>query len=298
MADSAAELRAALAEAVQESQFPTDEKVEADSWDEWDTDGGAPAAPDGNDPGKDSAVTDETTPEADVQGELPNEYFGVDLTGIPEEQKSEILAALRQQDSYIHKLQAKMAEEPAPVEPSAVEEPEEITDEVLLAALGFDPEDWETQQLAPRLLPLARTVLDLEERVEQLSTTETARTVEQQWNRQMDELEGTYGKLPFDRVKVLKYAIDENLTSPFETYFRLSAPARKEVETTVRKVQQEAARKASQGGVRPRSTGGDRPVVDPKATSLRDATRIAMQEAEAETGLSFKNLFGRKVPRD
>jgi hypothetical protein len=296
MADQA-ELRAALAEAVEESQFLTDEEVEADSWNDWDND--APAASDGNDPGKDEPATDEESPGTEeAQGELPNEYFGVDLTGIPEEQKAAILSALQQQDSYIHKLQAKMAAEPEPAETVAVEEPEEITDEMLLQAMGFDPEDWETQQLAPKLLPLARTVVELEERVEQLTTTETARAAESQWNSQLDELEKTYGKLPFDRIKVLKYAIDENLTSPFETYFRLAAPARKEVESTVRKVQQEAARKASQGGVRPRSSGGDRPVIDPKTTSLRDATRIAMKEAEQETGLSFKNLFGRKVPRD
>ena len=297
MADQA-DLRAALAEALEESQFPTDESAAADSWEEWaptDEEGAAAGAPE-VEPSKEQSPDPFAEPEAEeVQADLPDEYWGVPLDGIPDEARRAILAHFEQQDSTIRKLQERLTKEPdAPVAAPAAPA-EDVTDEALLLALGFDPEEWETQQLAPRILPLARTVLDLEEKVDQIARIETTRQVESAWNTQLNELEEVHGKLPFDRVQVLRYAIEENIASPFEAYFKLSAPIKKEVESVVSKARRDAARKAEAGGVRPRTSSGDGPVIDPKTTSLRDATRIAMAEAEKDTGLSFKNLFGRKV---
>ena len=301
MADPAtqADLRAALAEAVEESDYPTDEKLaETDEWDFESDDVPAPAAGDGSIPGKDDDEEVVETPEADsVQGSIPETYFGVDLTGIPEEQARAIYESLQQQDTYIHKLQERLATEPAaPAQEAAPEPQEAVTDEALLQALGFDPDDWETQQLAPRILPLARTVIELEDKVDQLANIETTRAVETQWNTQLNDLEATYGKLPFERVKVLQYAIEEQITSPFEAYFKLSAPAKKEVESAVAAARQTAAKQAVQGGVKPRSSANIGTSIDPKTTSLRDAVKQAMAETEKETGLRFKNLFkGGKV---
>lgn len=297
MADAASTdaLREALAEAVSESHYPTDEVLaDEDTWDFGVE--SAPAADDGSIPGKDGDEANVENPEAPVQGDIPATYFGVDLTGIPEEQARAIYESLQQQDTYIHKLQARLATEPEAPAPPAPSDEEAITDEALLAALNFDPEDWETQQLAPKILPLARTVLELEAKVEQLATLETTRSVENQWNGQLNELEESYGKLPFDRVQVLRYAIEENIASPFEAYFRLSAPAKKEVEGAVAAARQQAAKAAVQGGVKPRSSSSTSSAIDPKNTSLRDAVKIAMAETEKETGLKFRNLFkGPKV---
>lgn len=299
MAESAEQdIRAALAEAVAESDFPTDEKLaEEDDWD-FSTES-VPAADDGSIPGKVDDETDEESPETDAaQGDIPDTYFGVDLTGIPAEQARSIYESLQQQDTYIQKLQARLAQEPeAPATPAPAETVEEVTDEALLQALGFDPDDWETQQLAPKILPLARTVIDLEEKVDSIVAAETTRTVANQWNTQLDELESTYGSLPFDRVQVLKYAIDEGLTSPFETYFRIAAPARKEVETAVSTARRTAAKQAVQGGVKPRTSASTTTAIDPKM-SLRDAVKVAMAETEKETGLKFKNIFKGKTRMD
>lgn len=299
MADPTADMRAALAEAVAESEFPTDEKLETDSWEDWDKQQ-EPAAVAGEteEPGKEEAPVTEGAPETTTveQEPLPDVYWGVNLEGIPDDAKRSIIDHFAQQDSTIQKLQARLAKEPEPAPaPEGVLEQEDITDEALLVAMGFDPEDWETQQLAPKLLPLARTIVDLEGKVEQLVEKDTVETVKTEWNRQLDELEEASGKLPFDRVQVLRYAIEENISNPYEVYFRLSSPVKKEVEQVVAKARRDAARKAEAGGVKPRTSGSTAPVIDLKTTSLRDAVAIAMKESEAETGLSFKNIFGRKA---
>ena len=280
------DLQAAIAEALKESEFPT-----GDEPDEGEEEQSAPAADDGNEPSKDDEPDPEEAPEAEEGQEVPTEYWGVSLEGIPAEQATEILAKLQQQDSYISQLQERLSKEPdAPAAPSAPVEEDEVTDEALAAALGYDPEDAYNQPSAAEL-KLARTVLSLEDRLEAVTTKEATREVETAWNRNLDELETQYGKLPFDRLQVLRYAVEEKISSPFEVYFKLTAPAKREVEHAVTAARAAAAKKAEAGGVKPRSSASDSAVIDPKTTSLRDATRIAMEQAEKETGLSFKNLF-------
>lgn len=302
MADPKAELRTALAEAVEESQFPTTEDADAASWDEWDKDDGAEApqaaaAAAEVEPSKDETPDPEAPPEAEEEQavELPWYLKDVDLEGIPEDVLAGLVSKFEQQEGYIHKLQERLTAEPAAPEP--VNEPEdegEITDEALAIALGYDPED-PYNQPTPRELTMARSLIALEDKVDELVQKDTVNTVQAQWNNQLDELEGTYGKLGYDRVQVLRYAIEEGIASPFETYFRLSAPVKREVEQTVAEARRQAARKAEAGGVKPRSSASGSAVIDPKTTSLRDAVAIAMKESEKETGLSFKNIFGKKV---
>ncbi len=304
MAEPTADMRAALAEALEASQFPTSDGEAAASWDEWDKDDGAPApkaetaSADEDEPGKDEAPEDAPeVPEADeVQAELPSEYWGVSLEGIPDEAKKSILDHFAQQDSTIQKLQARLAKEPdapAPSDEPADIPAEDITDEALAIALGYDPQD-PYNQPTPRELQMARSVIALEDKVDALVQKDTVKEVETEWNRQLDELETVQGKLPFDRVQVLRYAIEEGIASPFEVYFKLSAPVKREVEQTVAEARRQAAKKAEQGGVKPRSSDGTSAAIDPKTTSLKDAVAIAMKESEKETGLSFKSIFGRK----
>jgi hypothetical protein len=253
MAEPTADMRAALAEALEESQFPTSDGDAAASWDEWDEDDGAPApkvetaSADEDEPSTDEAPESPAEPETDeAQAELPDEYWGVPLEGIPDDAKKVILDHFAQQDSTIQKLQARLAKEPeAPTDVPADDlATEDITDEALAIALGYDPEGYE--------------------------------------------------QLPFDRVQILRYAIEEEIASPYETYFKLSAPVKREVEQTVAEARRQAAKKAEAGGLHPRSSAGTASAIDPKTTSLKDAVAIAMKESEKETGLSFKNIFGSK----
>lgn len=298
-----ADLRVALAEALKESKFPTTDDADAASWESWDAEGGAPApeaadtAPaDEDKPGKDEAAVAPEAAEPADSGEaadLPDEYWGVSLEGIPDEAKKSILDHFAQQDSTIQQLQARLTKEPAAPAPVETSDDEEITDEALAIALGYDPQD-QYNQPTPRELTMARSVIALEDKVDALVQKDAVSAVEHQWNAQLDELETVQGKLPFDRVQVLRYAIEEGIASPFEVYFRLSAPVKREVEQTVAEARRQVAKKAEAGGVKPRGTAGDTTAIDPKTTSLRDAVAIAMKESEKETGLSFKNIFGRK----
>jgi hypothetical protein len=292
----AADLQKAIAEALEESEFPTDEKVAADSWEEWDSAAGeldAPAASDGDEQSTDDSSEEPGAAEGDEpQLDIPDFYKGMGLEQLPAEVAKGILNHLQQQDSYIGKLQERLAVEPDPATPEPPAEPEEVTDEALAIALGYDPEDQYNQ---PSAAELARTVLALEDKLDEVTAKETTREVQTQWNTSLDELEASYGKLPFDRLQVLRYAVEENIASPFEVYFRLTAPAKKAAETAVAEARRAAAKKAEAGGVKPRSSAGDAPVIDPKTTSLRDATKLAMLEAEKETGLHWKGIFGRKV---
>lgn len=301
MAPDRADLQAAIAEALDESKFPTEERVAAQEWEDWDDSNevSAPAADDEAAPSKaETAETVEEPAEAEeAQPPVPDEFWGVSLEGIPAEQARAILDKLQQQETYIGSLQARLAEKPAVPEaaPAPTEEAGEVTDEALAIALGYDPEDPYNQPTAAEL-KLARTVLDLEDKLEVVTRAETTRQVETAWNSGLDELEAQYGTLPVSRLDVLRFAVEENIASPFEAYFRLKAPAQREVENAVAEARRKAAKQAEAGGVKPRSAAATTPVIDPKTTSLRDAVAISMKEAEKETGLSWKQLFGRKVP--
>lgn len=299
MADQA-DMRGGIAEALAESEFPTTDDADAQSWDDWDNEGGAvapeaaPAAADAEASEAESTTSPEEPEAQEVQDDLPDEYWGVNLEGIPAEQKQAILAHLQQQDSFIQKLQERMAKPDEPVEPtSSTEELAEPTDEELAIALGYDPED-EYNQPSASELKLARTVLALEDQVAAISTQTAAEKAAKDWNRSLDDLESTYGKLPFDRQRVLKYAIDEGIASPFEVYFRITAPGRKQVEDAVRAIRQTEAKKAVGGQVKPRSSAGTTETA-PKTGTLREVVAQAMKEAEKETGASWKGIFGRKV---
>ncbi len=290
------DLKASIAEALEESEYvPEDERP--DGWEDWD-ENDAPAAAAGDEESA-SKSEPQATSEDDSESldtvDPADSYWGVSLEGIPAEKRADIIAHFEQQDSTIHKLQERLTREP---EPEVVDDTpaEEVTDEDLMRVLGIDPESYEAQSLAPTVLPLARTVLALEETVEQLKMKDVVEDTKTTWNSQLDVLEQSYGKLPFDRVQVLRYAAEEKLVTPADAYFKLATGPRREVEDRVSAARLEAAKKDQSAGTRPRATGGVREPIDPKTTSLKDAVRIAMKEAEEDTGLSFKGLLsGKKV---
>lgn len=290
----AAGLQEALKEAIEESEFTTDEAAQAA--DEWD---GFPLS--GEDDTRESSTAatpnDGEAPEADeVQDEDPPEsYWGVDLSDISPERRAEIIAHFEQQDSTIAKLQQRLTSEPEAPAPANTEEPEEITDEDLARAIGLDPDDYSDQALMPKVLPLARTIVNLETQVEQMSQERTVEKATTAWNGQLDDLEGTYGKLPFDRVQVLRYAVEEGIASPFEAYFKLSAPVRQEVETRAAQARKVAEKRTASVGVKPRaSQGGEVPALKP-GLSLRDAVAQAAKAAEAETKIPWKDALKKRL---
>lgn len=279
-------LEAAVAAAIASSGYDPDEGEDPDVVDILD------------DTEPSSTVEDSSTtadePEGDKpQADIPDVYWGVDLSDIPMEKRADIIAHFEQQDSTIRKLQDRLTaapEEPAP--PTAPEEPEDISDEELLRAAGYDPEDYQAQSLVPML----RQQLALEDTVTALQKELQGRAIEETWNSQLDELETKYGKLPGDRVAILTEAVRQGYATPYETYFRIAAPARQEVENAVTKARREAAKRAEGASPKPRSGGVETPL-PAKGTSLRDAVALSMKKASKYTGFSWRESVKGRFAR-
>lgn len=303
------EMAGGIAEAIDETSFETDETEVNPADTEFDDEGDLtpdpelvtpPSTPESTTP---EGEEPEGEPEGEPQAETPEEYWGIRLEGVSAEKRAEIIAGLEQRDSTIHKLQEQMtalrtkeAEAEAPV----AEEPEEIDDATLLQAAGYDPEDYEVQQNAKFLVPQLRRQLELEEQVESLAQARQVETVEQQWNASLDQLETEFGKIPFEREDVLRYAIDQQIASPYEAYFRIAAPARKEVSDALGALRRDVQKQVVTGGVKPqnRGGGGPSPALDPKM-SLKDAVKAAAKDAQKETGLKWKDAArGRRSPKE
>jgi hypothetical protein len=294
------ELLAAVTEAVNANPLEEDPGV---AWDEWsnaaspdDEAPSEPAAPGGTEEqtAEDPVVADPPEAADAVQDEeVADEFWGVDLSDIPVEARKAILAKLEQQEGTIHKLQQRVAEVKAPVAetPDPVEAP---SDEDILRGLGLDPENIYDPAQAAALLNMAKATMALEERVAEMTQADTTREVETAWNSELDQLESTYGKLPFTRIQVLQYAVEEGSPSPADAYFKLTAPVRKEVANAAAEARRATMKKEAQGGVRPTSGTGDVPSVT-KGMSMRDAVAAAARAAEKETKLSWKDAVKRRL---
>jgi len=234
------------------------------------------------------AAAEGQTPTAE---DAPDSYWGTDLTGIPAEKRAEIVAHFEKQDSTIRKLQDRLAT-PLEAAPPATEETPEVTDEELLQVLGLDPDLQGPERGA--LVLMARNQLALEERVEQLTTVESGRAVENSWSKQLDELEASYGAIPGDRAQQLRYAAEEGIVSPADLYFKLSAPVKKEVEGLASAARREAEKRVQSGGLKPRSSAAA-PAPVKAGMSMRDAVKAAAAAAQKETGLSWKNAVKRVI---
>ncbi len=304
MPDAAPGLKEAIAEALDQSKYPTDEVQDDDGWDSFSE--AEPAAPAAAPTSPAEAATGESQPAQPTPGdasetsessatEVPETYWGVDLTGIPAERRAEVIAHFEQQDSTIQKLQARLSQavQPGPPDNTPPAQPEELTDEALVKALGLDPETMDPSALTP-IVTLARSVVELEDRLEGMSTREQAREAETQWNAAMDELETSYGKLPGTRLEQLQYAIDEQVSSPYELYFRLTAPIRQEVSTAAAEARRAALKREQSAGVPPTSRGAE-PAPFEKGISLRDAVAKAAKQAETETKLKWRDAVKRRI---
>jgi hypothetical protein len=295
-----AEKAQGIADAITEVGFETDEGEENPANAEFDD---PESEQDASQVGAESTTPEDAEAEPPAEGEeqpdAPEEYWGIPLDGVPAEKRAEIIAGLEQRDSTIHKLQEQMAalrqsaeDAPAPVDDEAIED---VDDETLLRAAGYDPEDYKVQELAPVVLPMLRRELALEGQVEALAQARQVESVEQQWNTQLDQLEAQYGKIPFERDDVLRYAVDQSIGSPYEAYFRLAAPARQEVSNALSALKKDVEKRVVSGGVKPQSRKETTTPPITKDMSMREAVKQAAKDAQRETGVKWRDAVrGRK----
>jgi hypothetical protein len=132
----------------------------------------------------------------------------------------------------------------------------------------------------------------LEDQVATLTNREQVRDYQSSWNAELDTLESTYGELPGTREEVLRYALREEVMTPADLYFKLTAPVKREVESLAAKARRDAGKREQSAGVKPRSSSAEPAAVQP-GMSMRDAVKAAAMAAQKETGHSWKTAVKR-----
>lgn len=241
--------------------------------------------------------TEEQPEPAPKEEDVPTEYMGVDLSGLPAEKRQEIIDGFTGKDRYIDRLHERMAEArkgdgEAPAE-QPIEEPAPVSDEDLVRAFGLDPEDPVFEATKDTMLPMMRRIVDMSTTVEQVAQRQLLEDTVQQWNADIDSLAGEFGALP-DGVThddILDFAVRNSITSPAEAYIRVAGSARQEVQTAAAEAKKAATaalteKKREATTTRPRTTAdvADKPR---KGLKVRDAVAQAAREAESELGVSW-----------
>lgn len=224
--------------------------------------------------GTQTEATEAAAPEGTE--EVPDRYFEVDLSSLPAEERTQVIAALKERDDAIGRLLRGKAEEGAPAEGETqgeAEPSEPLTDEAILQALGLDPESNPFQEETAKVaVPLVRGMQQLQEQVASLIEANELQALEYEWTSTLDRLSSENGELPVTREAVIDFAASNGITSPEDAYWRIFGPARRQVEQAVA---------AAQG----RITAAEKKPVDKGAASSQ---RPVSGAAEAEVTLKGK----------
>jgi hypothetical protein len=280
--------RALMEQALEAPDEGTADEAEATETDEVDTpdaQGDEEAADDEGSEGTEEPETADN--ESDGTGEdVPDEYFGVDLSGLSAEERASIIAGFQERDKFIQQLLRNQAEPEAKADEGTSDD-EPATDDDLLKALGLDdPDDPYAENTAKVALPLAKMVLQLQETVEGLQQQTTVQATERYWTDSLNELESKFGALPVSRDELFKLAADAGVAEPVDAYWRVMGPARQQVLAEVQKRRDaETARlkKGTKGTVRPKDTASatEAPI---KAKDVKDAMKQFRARFERERG--------------
>src|SRR6266542_5960086 len=134
--------------------------------------------------------------------DTPTEYFGVDLSFIEDAtERAKWIHEFQERDTFISQLLRDKAEgdeqggdkppaqKPAaePQEPAPQAEKPDLSDEALAQALGLDLEDPYDAKLAAIAVPLARQNLELQSKVEDLSSSDAVRETQVYWETSLDK---------------------------------------------------------------------------------------------------------------
>jgi hypothetical protein len=261
----------------------------------WPTDDGT-----GNDPEAQpdpEAVAPETEPEAPEtpaapvapasDDEVPTEYFGVDLSGLPAEARQTIIDAYKAQDRYIQSLQQNKGTEPAQApQPVAAPEPEaaEPSDDDIMAALGVSPDDEMYEVKKELMLPMAKQTLQMQAAMEEMVEAQQVQKFEAHWNSTLDQLEQDHGKLPVSREELLSIAVANNIFDPADAYARVYLSGRANMNAEVEKFKAQAKAAAEEKKQRPPST------VPPRSEEVVPATKPELLDPKAAMRQAAKDL--------
>lgn len=251
--------------------------------------------PDASQGGQSEGTTDEDGTEAEAQEgtavELPDQYFGLDLSGVEPEQRQAILAELRKRDDYIGKL----LRDPEPDQATGadegtedVEPPAEISDEELLQMLGLNTEDnLYAEEVAKVALPLARQQLAQQQALAMLIEQKELADLDTSWRSSLEGLEREFGALPpgINHERVMEFAAENSIGHPEDAYWRIMGPGRTAVS---RSLEQEAAKRQKLNAAK-RGASTTRA----RATNADDDTPLQAKTTSAATKEAARKLFAQ-----
>jgi hypothetical protein len=266
--------------------------------DNWPTDDGTGDLPEAqpDDPevvAPEAEPEDPETPAAPVapasDDEVPTEYFGVDLSGLPAEARQTIIDAYKAQDRYIQSLQQDKGKDPSTAQappPVAAPEPEaaEPSDDDIMAALGVSPDDEMYEVKKELMLPMAKQTLQMQAAMEEMVEAQQVQKFEAHWNSTLDQLEQDHGKLPVSREELLSIAVANNIFDPADAYARVYLSGRANMNAEVEKFKAQAKAAAEEKKQRPPST------VPPRSEEVVPATKPELLDPKAAMRQAAKDL--------
>lgn len=233
------------------------------------------------------------TPSAQAVEGTPaiTDYYGYDLSDIPEEARQGFVDELKERDTLINKLLRERAEAeanpPAPAAPVAPVAETPLTDEDILIALGQDPEMLD-ESAARALVLLGRQLVETKAQVEQMAEQSAVQQTQFFWESSLDKLEAQYGKLPIAREGVgglFEYAIKNVINDPSLAYWAVVGPTRAEVHTEVQKLKGATAEaKRAAATLRP-SAATDLSAVALESKDTKSATKEALDSILKAAGI-------------
>lgn len=255
-----------------------------------------PDASAGEQPETDPETTETPSEAPEGTDDLPDSYFGFDLSGFDAEQRASIIGELKKRDDHIGKLlREREPEDPAakPVETEQPPAPEELTDEAILQAMNLDPENPLDEVAAKVALPLVRRQLEQDRQLSQLMETIELQELDRTWRTALSSMEKEFGALPPEVTHdaVMEYAAENGIQNPMDAYWRIAGPGRAALSDAMAaaskaREQALAAKKKAAATTPPGSSQAPETVTLEEKT-VKAATATAVRQAMSKLGLNF-----------
>jgi hypothetical protein len=232
--------------------------------------------------------------------DLPESYFGFDLSPYEPEERKAILAAFKERDREIQQAKREAAEAREAAAEAAEPEfspfdPSVISDEQIAEALGFDPDDPYFEVKAQATIPLAREILDLRNEVQSLAQNYTGDKTSAMWATEVRKLEQVYGELPpgMGVEDVVGVADEFGISDPEAAFLKATAQRRLAFAETVAdtlgtaKVDVMARKRSAPKAVKPRGQNSVDKPEDLRGLPLREALQKGLENSEKRLGLDI-----------
>lgn len=259
------------------------DSTESEGTDE--TDASSAASAEGQDDAAQEGGADEAETPDDTEGtaEIPDDYFGFDLSPYTPEQREAIVAQLEKRDDFIGKL---LRDDAAPEGEQPKDEAEpvstDLSDDAIIEALkglGLDPEDPSSEPVFQGLIPVVRKQVEQDQKLASLYETIELQELDRSWRSSLSGLEKEYGSLPakVTHDRVMEFAAENGIANAYDAYWRIVGPARSALE---------------QAGKAHRSSPAEAKAALAAKKKAAASTRPSATDSDADAALESKDAKG------